>query len=61
MVPEEPTPEERRAEFAERAEDEAARADEAEEPAERRAHARRAEKAAYLEDKLAEQAEADRG
>ena len=61
MVPDEPTPDERRAEFAERAQEEAARADHAEEPAERRTHARRAEKAAYLEDKLADQAEADRG
>ena len=61
MTPDEPTTEQLRAEFAARAEDEAARAEEAGEPAERRAHARRADKAAYLEEKLAEQADADRG
>jgi hypothetical protein len=59
MVPDEPTTDRLRAVFAERAGQEAARADEADEPAERRAHARRADKAAYLEGKLAEQADAD--
>ena len=46
--------------FARRAETEAERAEEADEPSAERAHARRADKAAYLEEKLAEQAEADR-
>jgi len=49
-----------RAVFAERAEEEAEAADEADEPAAERTHGRRADKAAYLKDKLAEQAEADR-
>ncbi|HEY3019485.1 MAG TPA: hypothetical protein VGJ32_04790 [Solirubrobacteraceae bacterium] len=61
MVPDEPTTERLREAFAERADEEAARADDAEEPAARRTHARRADKAAYLEDKLSEQADADRG
>jgi hypothetical protein len=59
MSPEEHTTEELRAVFAEREDDEAARAETAEEEAERRTHARRSDKAAYLKDKLAEQAEAD--
>jgi len=59
MSPEEHTTEELRAVFAERAGDEADRADAADEEAERRTHARRSDKAAYLKDKLAEQAEAD--
>jgi len=46
--------------FAERAEAEAERAEDAEQPAEERTHARRADKAAYLKDKLREQSEADR-
>jgi hypothetical protein len=48
--------------FAERAEEEAERADEAEETGEVagfQAHARRSDKAAYLKEKLEEQAEAD--
>jgi len=48
-----------RAIFSERAETEAERAEESPADAERRAAERRAEKATYLEQKLAEQAEAD--
>jgi hypothetical protein len=62
MTPPEPDPttEQLRAVFAERAESEAERADDAEQPAEERTHARRADKAEYLKDKLREQSEADR-
>jgi hypothetical protein len=60
MSPEEPTTEQLRAIFAERAGEEAERAEDASEDEAQRAHARRAEKASYLEEKLAEQAEADR-
>jgi hypothetical protein len=49
--------EEMRAVQAERAEREAQEAEEADLSAEERAHRRRSEKAAYLRDKLAEQAE----
>jgi hypothetical protein len=63
MTPPDPDPntERLRAVFAERAEDEAEAAEEAEQPAEERTHARRADKAAYLKEKLREQSEADRG
>ena len=59
MTPEE-DPERLREIFAERADEEAERAEGAPEPAAQRAHSRRAQKAHYLEEKLAEQAEADR-
>ena len=59
MTPE-PDTERLRAVFAERADQEAEAAEEAPEEAAQRAHARRAQKASYLEEKLAEQAEADR-
>jgi len=59
MTPE-PEPERLREIFAERAEEEAERAEEAPEEDAARTHARRAEKSAYLEEKLADQAEADR-
>ncbi len=61
MSPEEPTTEQLRAVFAERAEREAEQASDAPEDAERRAHARRADKASYLEEKLAEQEASERG
>jgi hypothetical protein len=60
MSSDEPTTERLRSTFAERAEKEAERAEEAAEPAAKRAHSRRADKAQYLEEKLSEQAEADR-
>lgn len=44
---------------ADRVREEIERAREAPEPAEQRAHERRADKAAYLRDKLAEQGDAD--
>ncbi len=53
-----PTTEQLRAVQADREEAERERAHEAGTPDERRAHARRAEKAAYLAEKLDEQAEA---
>jgi hypothetical protein len=53
-----PTTEELRAVQADREERERERAAEAEEPAEERAATRRAEKAAYLREKLEDQAEA---
>jgi hypothetical protein len=59
MTPDEPTTQELRALFAERAGHEAERADEATDEPERRTHARRSEKAAYLKEKLAEQAESE--
>jgi hypothetical protein len=59
MTPE-PDTERLRAVFAERADQEAEAAEEAPEEAAQRTHARRAQKASYLEEKLAEQAEADR-
>ena len=61
MSPEEPTTEQLRAIFSERAEREAEQADVAADDAERRAHARRSEKAEYLKEKLAEQEESERG
>jgi hypothetical protein len=45
----------------ERAVDERRRADESEEPAERRTHERRADKHAYLEEKLAEREKSEDG
>jgi hypothetical protein len=57
---EEPTTEQLRAIQSDRAQSEEQQASEAEEAAERRTHARRADKAAYLRDKLAEQAESER-
>jgi len=62
MTPPDPDPntERLRAVFSERAEVEADAADEADQPAEERTHARRADKAAYLKEKLNEQSEADR-
>ena len=57
---EEPTTEQLRAIQSDRAHREEQQASEAEEAAERRTHARRADKAAYLRDKLAEQAESER-
>ena len=59
MSPEEHTTEQLREAFSERADEEAERAESAEEEAEQRTHARRSDKAAYLKDKLDEQAEAD--
>ena len=44
---------------ADRAQREAAEAEQAEQPEEERAHQRRADKAGYLRDKLAEQAESE--
>ncbi len=60
MVPDDPHPTtgELRALQAEKADTESMRAVEAAEPAERKAHERRADKAAYLAEKLDEQAEA---
>jgi hypothetical protein len=55
-----PTTEQLRAVQARRADREAAEADEADRPEEERAHQRRSDKAAYLRDKLAEQAESER-
>lgn len=60
MSPEEPTTQELRALFSERAESEAERAETAEEEAARLAAERRSQKASYLEDKLAEQEESER-
>jgi hypothetical protein len=57
MPPEEPTTQELRSIFAERESEEAERAGGAEGEPERRTHARRSEKAAYLKEKLNEQAE----
>jgi len=45
---------------AERRSEEAERAEATEQPAERKQHARRADKAAYLEEKLAERERAER-
>jgi hypothetical protein len=59
MTPDEPTTQELRSIFAERASEEAERAEEADGEPERRTHARRSEKAAYLEEKLTEQAESE--
>ena len=63
MPDDEPTTQELKAVQAERADEEARRADESERDAEVRAHERRADKAAYLRDRLAEaersEAEAD--
>jgi hypothetical protein len=56
MTPDEPKTEQLRAIFSERAEDEAERADDAEGEPERRTHARRSDKAAYLKEKLDERA-----
>ena len=56
----EPTTQELRVEQIQRQREEREAADPAEIPADQRAHARRAEKAAYLERKLAERAEAEK-
>ena len=56
MPPDEPTTERLRAIQAEREEDERERESAASEPAEERAARRRADKAAYLKEKLEEQA-----
>ena len=58
MTPDHDT-EQLRAVFSERAEREAAEADDAVEPEAERTHARRAQKAQYLEEKLAEQAKSE--
>ena len=58
MSGDEPTTEELRALQRVRREEEAERAEHAESPAEERTHGRRADKAAYLAEKLDEQAEA---
>jgi hypothetical protein len=60
---EDPTTEEMRAVQAARAEEEERQAEEADQPADARAHERRADKAAYLRDRLAEaeRSEADDG
>ncbi len=60
MAPDDPTPTtgELRALQEDKADTESMRAIEAAEPAEQRAHERRAEKAAYLAEKLEQQAEA---
>jgi hypothetical protein len=60
MSEEEPTTRELRIVQGHRADDEAQRAQEAQPEAESRAHARRAEKAAYLRDRLAEAEAAER-
>jgi hypothetical protein len=59
MTPDEPTTQELRAIFSARADEEAERAGDAEGEPERRTHERRSQKAAYLEDKLAEQEESE--
>jgi len=59
MSPDEPTTQELKTIFAARAAEEAERAEDAEGEPERRTHARRFEKASYLEEKLAEQAESE--
>jgi hypothetical protein len=56
MGPDEPSTEKLRAIFSDRAEEEAGRAADAEDEPERHTHERRAEKAAYLKDKLEERA-----
>jgi hypothetical protein len=56
MPPEDPTTQELRSLFAERASEEAERADNAEGEPERRTHERRSDKAEYLKQKLNEQA-----
>jgi hypothetical protein len=58
MTPEHDT-EELRAVFSERAKREAAEADDAAEPEAERTHSRRAQKAEYLEEKLAEKAKSE--
>lgn len=58
--PDHPTTEELRAVQAEREEAERERADEAADPREERTHSRRADRAAYLREKLDEQAESER-
>jgi hypothetical protein len=57
-MPDEPEIERLRATQERRAEHEREQAEQAEDPEERHAHERRADKAAYLRDKLAEQAQA---
>ena len=59
MSADEPTTQELKTIFAERAAEEAERADDAAGEPERRTHARRFEKASYLEEKLAEKAESE--
>ena len=54
-----PETEEMRVEQVQRERDERARARESEQPAEERTHERRADRAAYLREKLAERAEAE--
>jgi hypothetical protein len=61
MTPDEPTTEQLRTIFAERADEEADRAGDATGEPERRTHERRAEKASYLKEKLTEQAESEDG
>ena len=56
-----PTTEELRAVQAEREKAERERADEAPDPREEHTHERRADRAAYLREKLDEQAESERG
>jgi hypothetical protein len=56
-LPDDPTTEQMRAVQAERMTEEQRRAEQAEEPEETRTHERRAERAAYLREKLDEQAE----
>jgi len=58
--PDEADTEQLRAVQAERVQEEARRADESADAEEQRAHGRRADKAAYLRDRLAEQAESQR-
>ena len=58
-IEDEPTTEQLRAIQARRVGEEAERAQEAEDAEAQRAHERRAERAAYLRDRLTEQAEAD--
>ena len=61
MPDDEPTTQELKAVQAERAEHEARRADDADQPDEARAHGRRADKAAYLRDRLAEAERSEAG
>ena len=55
MIPDEPTTQELRTIFSARASEDAERAGDADAEAERRTHERRSQKAAYLQEKLAEQ------
>jgi hypothetical protein len=60
MPEEDPTTREMRLEQIQKEREEHARAETADEDAEERAHARRAERAQYLRDKLEQRAEAER-